>query len=91
MVFLVLGVVAALDLSDAVAIPPSGYFAAALVTIAFGLLVGTWFGRARWLIALGLVTAAALGVTHGRRELRRDRRAGRGRRLAPDQLRGPRG
>lgn len=63
MVFLVLGVVAALDLSDAVAIPPSGYFAAALVTIAFGLLVGTWFGRARWLIALGLVTAAALGVT----------------------------
>ncbi|MFI6783535.1 PspC domain-containing protein [Micromonospora sp. NPDC050276] len=62
LIFLVLGVVALLDLLDVFAISASAYFAAALATIAVGLLVGTWFGRARWLIALGLVTAAALGT-----------------------------
>ncbi|MEU1398032.1 PspC domain-containing protein [Micromonospora zamorensis] len=62
LIFLVLGVVALLDLLDVFAISASSYFAAALATIALGLLVGTWFGRARWLIALGLVTAAALGT-----------------------------
>ncbi|MGW3887063.1 PspC domain-containing protein [Micromonospora chokoriensis] len=62
LIFLVLGMVALLDLLDVFAISASAYFAAALATIALGLLVGTWFGRARWLIALGLVTAAALGT-----------------------------
>ncbi|MET7670917.1 PspC domain-containing protein [Micromonospora luteifusca] len=62
LIFLVLGVVALLDLLDVFAISASAYFAAALATIGLGLLVGTWFGRARWLIALGLVTAAALGT-----------------------------
>ncbi|WP_030491838.1 PspC domain-containing protein [Micromonospora chokoriensis] len=62
LIFLVLGLVALLDLLDVFAISASAYFAAALATIALGLLVGTWFGRARWLIALGLVTAAALGT-----------------------------
>ncbi|TDB69463.1 PspC domain-containing protein, partial [Micromonospora sp. KC721] len=62
LIFLVLGVVAILDLLGAFPIGAAAYFAAALATIGFGLLVGTWFGRARWLIALGLVTAAALGV-----------------------------
>ncbi|MEU8014042.1 PspC domain-containing protein [Micromonospora parva] len=62
LIFLVLGLVALLDLLDVFAISASAYFAAALTTIALGLLVGTWFGRARWLIALGLVTAAALGT-----------------------------
>ncbi|WP_229400642.1 PspC domain-containing protein [Micromonospora okii] len=60
--FLAVGVVAVLDLLGLVEVGPAGYFAAALATIGLGLLVGTWFGRARWLIALGLVTAAALGV-----------------------------
>ncbi|SCL63026.1 Cell wall-active antibiotics response 4TMS YvqF [Micromonospora yangpuensis] len=50
-----------LDLAGAIEVGASAYFAAALTTIGGGLLVGTWFGRARWLIALGLVTAAALG------------------------------
>jgi hypothetical protein len=54
--------VAVLDLVDGIDIGASGYFAAALAVIGIGLVVGTWFGRARWLIALGLVTAAALGV-----------------------------
>ena len=31
--------------------------------IALGLLIGAWFGRARWLIALGLAMAAALGIS----------------------------
>jgi phage shock protein PspC (stress-responsive transcriptional regulator) len=62
LIFLALGVVALLDLLDVFPVGAAGYFAAALATIGLGLLVGTWFGRARWLIALGLVTAAALGV-----------------------------
>ena len=54
--------VAVLELTGTVDVGPSGYFAAVLATIGLGLLVGTWFGRARWLIALGLAAAAALGV-----------------------------
>lgn len=63
LIFLAIGVVAILDLANAVRIGPSAYFAATLLTIAAGLLVGTWFGRARWLIALGLAGAAALGIS----------------------------
>ncbi|MFU8871859.1 PspC domain-containing protein [Micromonospora sp. SL4-19] len=62
LIFLALGVVAMLDLMDVFSVGAAGYFAAVLATIGIGLLVGTWFGRARWLIALGLVTAAALGI-----------------------------
>ena len=62
LIFLALGLVAMLDLLGVFPVGAAGYFAAALATIGLGLLVGTWFGRARWLIALGLVTAAALGV-----------------------------
>ncbi|AVT33483.1 hypothetical protein C6361_33100 [Plantactinospora sp. BC1] len=63
MIFVAIGVVAILDLTDAVRVMPSTYFAAVLLTIALGLLVGAWFGRARWLIALGLVAACALGIS----------------------------
>ncbi|MFD2765730.1 PspC domain-containing protein [Micromonospora eburnea] len=62
LIFLALGVVAVLDLLDVFAVGAAGYFAAALATIGLGLLVGTWFGRARWLISLGLVAATALGI-----------------------------
>ncbi|MGQ5259731.1 PspC domain-containing protein [Micromonospora sp. ZYX-F-536] len=62
LIFLALGVVALLDLLDVFDVGASAYFAAALATIGLGLLVGSWFGRARWLIALGLVTVAALGT-----------------------------
>lgn len=62
LIFLALGVVTVLDLLDVFDVRASAYFAATLATIGVGLLVGTWFGRARWLIALGLVAAAALGV-----------------------------
>ncbi|MFG3696915.1 PspC domain-containing protein [Micromonospora sp. NPDC047620] len=62
LIFLALGVVAVVDLLDVFDVGASAYFAATLATIGLGLLVGTWFGRARWLIALGVVAAAALGV-----------------------------
>ena len=68
LVFVALGVVAALDLSNTVHVGPSAYFARALlVTVALGLLVGAWFGRARWLIALGLVLCVGAGHLHRRR------------------------
>ncbi|MGI5212087.1 PspC domain-containing protein [Plantactinospora sp. CA-290183] len=63
MIFVAVGLVAILDLTNLVRVWPSTYFAGVLVTIALGLLVGTWFGRARWLIALGLVAALALGIS----------------------------
>lgn len=63
MIFVALGVIAILDLANVINVAPSTYFAAALVTIALGLLVGAWFGRARWLIALGLAATAALGIS----------------------------
>ena len=58
-----IGVVAILDLTNLVKVQPSTYFAAILLVIALGLLVGTWFGRARWLIFLGLAMAAAIGIS----------------------------
>ncbi|WP_025616671.1 PspC domain-containing protein [Salinispora cortesiana] len=62
LVFLILGLLTVLDLTGVPALGPSAYFAAVLAIIGLGLLAGAWFGRARWLIALGLITAAALGV-----------------------------
>lgn len=62
MIFLVLGLLAMLDLATAVDVTVSAYFAATLAVIALGLLVGAWFGRARMLIALGLVVAVGLGI-----------------------------
>ncbi|GIF65887.1 hypothetical protein Ais01nite_39220 [Asanoa ishikariensis] len=63
MIFVAMGVVAMLDLLNVIRVRPTTYFAAALLTIALGLLVGAWLGRARWLIALGLAAAAALGIS----------------------------
>jgi phage shock protein PspC (stress-responsive transcriptional regulator) len=63
LIFVALGVVAAFDLANFVSVTPSTYFFGVLVTIALGLLVGSWFGRARWLIAIGFIAAAALGIS----------------------------
>ncbi|HEX2772724.1 MAG TPA: hypothetical protein VHN18_09880, partial [Micromonosporaceae bacterium] len=63
LIFVVIGLIAVLDLADVLPIAPSAYFAGVLVTTALGLLVGAWFGRARWLIAIGLVAAIALGIS----------------------------
>jgi phage shock protein PspC (stress-responsive transcriptional regulator) len=59
---LVLGLVAGLDLTTAWDIEASGYFAALLAVVAAGLLLGAWVGRARWLIAVGLLLALGLGI-----------------------------
>jgi phage shock protein PspC (stress-responsive transcriptional regulator) len=58
----VIGLVAIADLLNLFKVQPSTYFAAILFVIALGLLVGTWLGRARWLIFLGLAMAAAVGI-----------------------------
>ncbi|WP_213452800.1 PspC domain-containing protein [Rhizomonospora bruguierae] len=63
LIFVALGLMAVLDLTDVISSRPSTYFAAALGTVALGLLVGAWLGRARWLIALGLPLALALGIS----------------------------
>jgi hypothetical protein len=43
----------------------SAYFASALATIALGLIVGTWVGRARGLIFLALLATLGLAVSSG--------------------------
>ena len=61
---MVIGVMAVLDMAGA-GVAVSAYFAAALVTIALGLIVGAWFGRARGLIALALLATLGLVVSTG--------------------------
>ena len=63
-VVVVVGLMAVIDMAGA-SIAVSAYFAAALVTIALGLVVGTWFGRARGLIALAILAMAGLFVSTG--------------------------
>ena len=67
-VLVAIGLVAVLDLGG-VAVPRSSYFAAALVTIALGLVVGAWFGRARGLIALALLASTGLGISSANERL----------------------
>lgn len=52
---LVVGTLIALDLADVIVVEPVVVLAAALAVVATGLLVGTLVGRARGLIALGIV------------------------------------
>jgi phage shock protein PspC (stress-responsive transcriptional regulator) len=59
---LALGVVAVTDLAYG-RVPVSAYFAVALGVVGVGLLIGAWLGRARWLIFVGLVLAAAVGMS----------------------------
>ncbi|MFD2082204.1 Phage shock protein PspC (stress-responsive transcriptional regulator) [Actinopolymorpha cephalotaxi] len=44
----------------AVTVPAGAYVAAMLAVVGLGLIVGTWFGRSRGLIAVGTVLAVAL-------------------------------
>jgi hypothetical protein len=59
-VVLALGALAVLNLAG-FHISPLAFFATALGILALGLIIGTWVGRARWLIAPGIVLALALG------------------------------
>ncbi len=62
LVLLALGATATLDLANVVPVHVGGYFAAMLTMVGLGLLIGAWFGRARWLIPIGLVFALGLGI-----------------------------
>jgi hypothetical protein len=60
----VLGILALIDAAGA-SVSISAYFAAALVTLAFGLILGAWMGRARGLIFLALLATLGLAVSSG--------------------------
>jgi phage shock protein PspC (stress-responsive transcriptional regulator)/predicted membrane protein len=51
-----LGLLAAIDrVATTIDADPRHYFALAVVTLGLGVLVGTFFGKARWLIPIGLL------------------------------------
>jgi phage shock protein PspC (stress-responsive transcriptional regulator) len=54
-VFVALGVASLLDLSGAIHVTLVQYLALALAVIGLGLLVGAFFGRARWLVVPGIL------------------------------------
>jgi len=56
----VVGMMWFLNLSAGVSIRLDQYLAAALTVIGIGLLVGVWWGRARWLVLPGLVLVPAV-------------------------------
>jgi hypothetical protein len=61
-ILLVIGTIALIDVAGAT-IPGSVYFFAALVTIALGLIVGAWVGRARGLIFLAILATLGLAAS----------------------------
>ena len=60
---LVAGVLLAARLSGAEGITAEHVLAACLLVVGGGLVVGTWWGRARWLFAVGVLLALALAAT----------------------------
>jgi phage shock protein PspC (stress-responsive transcriptional regulator) len=62
LLLVVLGVAAALTAAGAIDPEPDDLLAVAVGTIGAGLLVGAWFGRARWLTWLGIPLLIALIV-----------------------------
>jgi len=59
----VIGALFALDAAHAIDISAQAVLAAALLTVGIALVIGTWIGRARALIAAGVVLTVALAVT----------------------------
>ncbi len=55
-----IGLLALIDVLVHGRVPFPAYVAIALASVGAGLLIGAWFGRARWLIALGAVLALVL-------------------------------
>lgn len=60
LLLVVVGLMASLDLLE-FNIPPAAYFAAALAVVGVGLIIGTWVGRARGLIAVGILLIILTG------------------------------
>ncbi len=65
---MITGILLALRLSGVDALTAPRILAVALLVVGGGLLVGAWVGRARWLIAVGLVLALALGLSVAARD-----------------------
>jgi phage shock protein PspC (stress-responsive transcriptional regulator) len=59
---LAVGIALLLDNTDVLNVTPKGVVTVLLVIVGVGLLIGTWIGRARWLIIPGLVLALLLGT-----------------------------
>ena len=59
----VIGTLFALDAANAIDISAQAVFAAALLTVGLALVIGTWIGRARALITVGVILTVALAVT----------------------------
>ena len=55
------GILVWASLEGAEGLTPGRILAIALMMIGGGLVVGTWFGRARWLVAVGLLLSIAVG------------------------------
>jgi hypothetical protein len=60
-ILLAVGILGMVDLAGA-RFPASAYFAVPLAVVAAGLIVGAWYGRARGLIAVGVVLAIPLAI-----------------------------
>jgi phage shock protein PspC (stress-responsive transcriptional regulator) len=61
---IVIGILIAIDLAVR-PLPTNAYLAAGLSVVALGLIIGAWFGRARGLIALGIILSIALTSVAG--------------------------
>jgi hypothetical protein len=59
---LAIGITLLLSNLDVVSISPRGAFAVLLAIVGAGLLIGTWWGRARWLIIPGAILALNLAT-----------------------------
>jgi phage shock protein PspC (stress-responsive transcriptional regulator) len=58
---LVSGILVWASLEGADGLTPGRILAIALMIVGAGLVIGTWFGRARWLVAIGLLLSIAVG------------------------------
>ena len=63
----VAGVLVLVGAQSGVSVPGEVVLAAALGTVGLGLLVGSWWGRSGWLIALAVVLGLTLSATAGAR------------------------
>jgi len=60
---LAIGVALLLDNLDVINITPRGVFAVLLALVGLGLVIGAWWGQARWLIIPGILLTIALAIT----------------------------
>lgn len=59
---LAIGIALLLDNTNALDVTPKGVVAVLLLVVGGGLFIGSWYGRARWLIIPGLCLAALLAL-----------------------------